>query len=98
MRVTWITDEDSPSVVEYGTSLEKNSSKATGSSDSYSYLLYRSGHIHDVIIGPLTPRKVYHYRLGINSARNFSFKAPPNSLPFKFAAIGSFFRPTLVPY
>ncbi|KAG6527675.1 probable purple acid phosphatase 20 [Zingiber officinale] len=88
MRVTWITDDDSPSVVEYGTSLGKYSSKATGSSDSYSYLFYRSGHIHDVVIGPLIPGKLYHYRLGLNSDRNFVLKTPPKSFPFKFAVIG----------
>lgn len=88
MRITWITEDDGPSVVEYGS---KYSLKATGSSDNYSYLLYRSGHIHDVVTGPLSPRTVYDYRLGMNSACTFSLKTPPNSLPFKFAVVGAFF-------
>ncbi|XP_042432875.1 probable purple acid phosphatase 20 [Zingiber officinale] len=86
MRIKWTTEDDGPSVVEYGS---QYSLKATGSSDDYSYLLfYRSPHIHDVVIGPLSPSTVYDYRLGMNSARNFSFKTPPNSLPFKFAVVG----------
>ncbi|XP_042437247.1 probable purple acid phosphatase 20 [Zingiber officinale] len=86
MRIKWTTEDDGPSVVEYGS---QYSLKATGSSDDYSYLLfYRSPHIHDVVIGPLSPSTVYDYRLGMNSARNFSLKTPPNSLPFNFAVVG----------
>ncbi|KAG6479807.1 probable purple acid phosphatase 20 [Zingiber officinale] len=85
IRITWITEDDGPSVVEYGSQFSLN---ATGSSDTYSYLLYRSGHIHDVVTGLLSPSTVYDYRLGTNSARNFSLKTPPKSLPFEFAVVG----------
>ncbi|WOL01606.1 putative purple acid phosphatase 20 [Canna indica] len=88
MRITWITDDESPSIVEYGTDLGKNTLSANGSSDKYSYLTYRSGKIHDVVIGPLQPSTVYSYRCGSNPTSDFSFRTPPSSLPFKFAVIG----------
>ncbi|XP_065043664.1 probable purple acid phosphatase 20 [Musa acuminata AAA Group] len=91
MRITWITDDDSPSTVEYSTSStfqQRGSKVATGSSSSYSYILYRSGQIHDVVIGPLSPSTVYYYRCGSNPTRKFSFKTPPSSLPFRFAVAG----------
>ncbi|KAG1369667.1 Purple acid phosphatase 18 [Cocos nucifera] len=88
MRVTWITDDDAPSTVEYGTSSGQYPYSATGSSSTYSYLLYRSGHIHDVVIGPLNPNTVYYYRCSSNPAREFSLKTPPLNLPLKFAVIG----------
>ncbi|RWW18700.1 hypothetical protein GW17_00017296 [Ensete ventricosum] len=50
MRITWVTDDDSPSTVEYSTSSnfqQRGLKLATGSSSSYSYILYRSGQIHD---------------------------------------------------
>lgn len=89
MRVTWITAKDAPSVVDYGTSAGDYAYSATGSSSSYSYILYRSGKIHDVVIGPLSSSTVYYYRCGSNPARQFSFRTPPSSLPFKFSIIGS---------
>ncbi|KAG6479169.1 probable purple acid phosphatase 20 [Zingiber officinale] len=88
MRVTWITDDDGPSVVDYGTSSGQYSHSAAGSASSYSYLLYRSGQIHDVVIGPLSPSTVYYYRCGSNPAREFSFKTPPSSFPLKFVVVG----------
>lgn len=88
MRVTWITDDDGPSVVDYGTSSGRYSHSAVGSASSYSYLLYRSGQIHDVVIGPLSPSTVYYYRCGSNPAREFSFKTPPSSFPLNFVVVG----------
>ncbi|XP_039133133.1 probable purple acid phosphatase 20 [Dioscorea cayenensis subsp. rotundata] len=88
MRVTWITEDDAPSTVDYGTSSGSYSHTASGSTSSYSYLLYDSGRIHDVIIGPLNPNSIYYYRCGSNPTREFSFKTPPAQLPIKLAVIG----------
>uniref|UniRef100_A0A6V7QXW0 Purple acid phosphatase n=1 Tax=Ananas comosus var. bracteatus TaxID=296719 RepID=A0A6V7QXW0_ANACO len=88
MRVTWITDDDAPSVVEYGTSSGQYPFSATGSASSYSYVLYRSGHIHDVVIGPLNPDTVYYYRCSSNPSREFSFKTPPANLPIELVIVG----------
>ncbi|XP_077235805.1 purple acid phosphatases superfamily protein [Tasmannia lanceolata] len=88
MRISWITDDDSPATVDYGTSTGVYTSSATGSTDSYSYLLYKSGQIHDVVIGPLQPNSVYYYRCGSNNTPEFSFKTPPAQLPIKFVVVG----------
>ncbi|XP_020244976.1 probable purple acid phosphatase 20 [Asparagus officinalis] len=88
MRVTWITDDDAPSTVEYGTVSGEYPFSASGSASSYSYVMYNSGQIHDVVIGPLQPDTVYYYRCGSNPAREFSFKTPPPVLPIKFAIVG----------
>lgn len=62
---------------------------SAGSTASYSYTpLYRSGKIHEAVIGPLVPGTDYRYRLGGNSTREFSFKTPPAALPVKFAIAG----------
>ncbi|XP_020253261.1 probable purple acid phosphatase 20 [Asparagus officinalis] len=88
MRVTWITDADAPSTVEYGTSSGQYPFSASGSASKYSYMLYESGLIHDVVVGPLTPSTVYYYRCSSNPAREFSFKTPPSKLPINFAVTG----------
>ncbi|XP_073006544.1 probable purple acid phosphatase 20 isoform X1 [Typha latifolia] len=88
MRVTWITDDDAPSTVEYGTSSGQYPFSAIGSTSSYSYMFYHSGRIHDAIIGPLDPNAVYYYRCSSNPTREFSFRTPPNNLPLKMVVIG----------
>uniref|UniRef100_A0A199UA04 Purple acid phosphatase n=1 Tax=Manihot esculenta TaxID=3983 RepID=A0A199UA04_MANES len=88
MRISWITDDPTPSIVDYGTSPGVYSSSANGTSSSYRYITYNSGEIHNVVIGPLNPNTVYYYRCSSNSARQFSFKTPPAQLPVKFAIAG----------
>ncbi|KAJ3703568.1 hypothetical protein LUZ61_007273 [Rhynchospora tenuis] len=88
MRVSWITKSKAPASVEYGTSPGKYSSSANGNTTSYSYLLYKSGQIHDVVIGPLDPDTVYYYRCSGSSSKEFSFKTPPSNLPVKFVVVG----------
>lgn len=89
MRISWITKEkNSPAVVEYGTSPGVYGFSADGSTNSYSYALYNSGEIHDVVIGPLTPESVYYYRCSSASAHEFSFKMPPTQFPVKFVVVG----------
>lgn len=88
MRISWITGSHSPATVDYGTSPGANGFSATGTTDSYRYLTYKSGEIHDVVIGPLNPNTVYYYRVGSNPSPEFSFKTPPSSFPINFAVVG----------
>lgn len=91
MRVTWITEADTPSIVHYGTQSGAYTSSNIGSSERYSYMvIYMSGYIHDVVIGPLQPNKIYYYRCGgSDSFPQFSFKTPPAQLPISLAVIGN---------
>ena len=91
MRVSWVTQESAPSTVDYGTSSGVYQSHATGNSTSYRYLLYHSGEIHEVVIGPLKPNTLYYYRCSGDSSREFSFKTTPTHLPIKFAVVGLYF-------
>ncbi|ERN13072.1 probable purple acid phosphatase 20 isoform X1 [Amborella trichopoda] len=88
MRISWITDDESTPSVEYGTSSGIYDASATGNTSTYSYVLYKSGQIHDVIIGPLKPETVYFYRCGGFSGKEYSFKTPPSKLPIKFVVVG----------
>ncbi|KAG9458953.1 hypothetical protein H6P81_003461 [Aristolochia fimbriata] len=92
MRVSWITEADSESLVKYGTSPGVYDLSSYGSSSSYRYLLYKSGQIHDVVIGPLKPNSVYYYRLGgsdvVDATREFSFRTPPSLFPITFSVVG----------
>ncbi|XVF55691.1 hypothetical protein PTKIN_Ptkin06aG0057200 [Pterospermum kingtungense] len=88
MRISWITESSALAIVEYGTSPGVYTESASGSSSSYSYLVYESGEIHDVVIGPLNPDTVYYYRCSQDSSLEFSLKTPPAHLPIKFAVVG----------
>uniref|UniRef100_A0A5B6YRV8 Purple acid phosphatase n=1 Tax=Davidia involucrata TaxID=16924 RepID=A0A5B6YRV8_DAVIN len=88
MRISWITEDQTPATVQYGTSTGKYEFSATGSTSLYKYMMYVSGEIHDVVIGPLKPNTVYYYRCGADSAPEFSFKTPPAQFPIKFAVVG----------
>ncbi|XP_052177011.1 probable purple acid phosphatase 20 isoform X2 [Diospyros lotus] len=88
MRISWITDEETPSTVRYGSSPGVYDSSANGTSSSYRYLMYQSGEIHDVVIGPLKPNTVYHYRCGSDSDPELCFKTPPAQFPINLAIVG----------
>ncbi|GJN06983.1 hypothetical protein PR202_ga24767 [Eleusine coracana subsp. coracana] len=88
MRVSWVTDDDAPAIVEYGTTSGQYPSSATGNTTSYSYVLYNSGKIHDAVTGPLQPSTTYYYRCSSSPAREFSFRTPPATLPVKFVIAG----------
>ncbi|KAL5976370.1 putative purple acid phosphatase 20 [Asimina triloba] len=89
MRISWITEGESPAVVKYGTSSGAYEFSASGTTDTYSYLWYKSGQIHDVVVGPLKPNTLYFYQCGSASApREFRFRTPPAKLPVKFVVIG----------
>ncbi|CAL4942944.1 unnamed protein product [Urochloa decumbens] len=88
MRITWITDDNSvPSVVDYGTKKGTYTMTSQGDSTSYSYLLYSSGKIHHVVIGPLEDNTNYYYRCG-GQGPEFQFKTPPSQFPLSLAVVG----------
>ncbi|MCL7047631.1 hypothetical protein MKW94_025117 [Papaver nudicaule] len=98
MRISWITnDHGTPSKVEYGIMEGTYNLSATWSSYSYKYLIYQSGEIHDVVIGPLKPDTVYYYRCGSNSDRAFNFKTPPAQFPIKFVVVAMSYDVMLLP-
>lgn len=81
IRVSWVTDSSSaPSRVEYGEKSASYDFVSNGSSDSYSFIFYKSGQIHNVILGPLESGTVYYYRCG-GAGPEFSFKTPPAAGP-----------------
>ncbi|CAN1772071.1 Probable purple acid phosphatase 20 [Linum perenne] len=90
MRITWITDDPTPATVDYGTSPGNYPNSATGTTHYYEFMsVYKSGQIHDVVVGPLEPDTVYYYRCGVgNSARQLSFKTAPSAFPVKFVIVG----------
>ncbi|KAK1429549.1 hypothetical protein QVD17_11760 [Tagetes erecta] len=88
MRISWITDDVSPSMVMYGKTQGEYEGSANGSSSSYGYLLYESGQIHDVVIGPLEPGTVYYYKCGLDSSPELSFRTPPAEFPIDLAVSG----------
>ena len=89
MRVTWITDDDAPATVEYGTISGQYPFSTTGSTTSYSYIMYHSGNIHDAVVGPLKPSTTYYYWCSSDPSREFSFRMPPSALPISFVIAGT---------
>ncbi|XP_076956479.1 putative purple acid phosphatase 20 [Bidens hawaiensis] len=87
IRISWITDDDTPPTVYYGTSSGKYDRSANGTISSYEYLTYTSGEIHDVVIGPLDPSTVYHYCFALGSTHEYTFKTPAK-FPIKFVVSG----------
>ncbi|OIW10719.1 hypothetical protein TanjilG_27665 [Lupinus angustifolius] len=87
MGISWITQSSTPATVQYGLTPSDNSNTATGVTNSYRYLLYQSGKIHNVVIGPLKSNTVYYYRLS-NSPKVYSLKTAPSQFPIKFAVSG----------
>lgn len=88
MRISWITEDDAPATVSYGTSPGVYDSSVNGTTSSYEYVIYKSGSIHDVVIGPLMPSTTYYYRCGLDSDPGLSFKTPPAQLPISFSVVG----------
>lgn len=90
MRISWITSDPTPALVYYGTSPGANTLSANGTTNTYTYLTYRSGEIHHVLIGPLNPNTHYYYRCGSTSSSSpqFTFKTPPSTFPINFSIVG----------
>lgn len=77
IKVSWLTSDSSGiSRVDYGTTPGLYDRYAEGSSESYRFLLYKSGQVHNVVLGPLEANTLYYYKCGGEGAE-FSFKTPP---------------------
>lgn len=88
MRITYTTNsQSSPSLIEYGTSPGNYTSSSEGETMSYTYILYKSGYIHHVVIGPLDHDTIYYYRCG-GTNPEFQLKTPPSTFPITFAVAG----------
>jgi hypothetical protein len=91
MHISWITKAfGNPSTVEYGTTSGAYNATGSGKTTSYTYILYKSGEIHDVVIGPLQDDTTYFYRVGGGSTE-YTFKTPPPpgpEVPITFAVAG----------
>lgn len=90
MKVTWVTSSAVPATVQYGTTSRHYTNIASGVTKQYCFILYESGLIHDVILGPLKPSTTYFYKCGGFGAE-FNFTTPPPSgpnVPIKFAVVG----------
>ncbi|PSR98505.1 Purple acid phosphatase [Actinidia chinensis var. chinensis] len=88
MRISWITEDNTPTTVRYGTSPGEYDFSVNGSTSFYHYMMYQSGALHDAVIGPLKPNTVYYYRCGSNSDPELSFKTAPAQFPVHFAIAG----------
>ncbi|KAL8245125.1 hypothetical protein R6Q59_011383 [Mikania micrantha] len=88
MRISWITDATTPSIVKYGKRQGTLDALANGTSSSYKYIIYKSGQIHDVVIGPLETNTTYYYKCGLDSSPEYSFRTPPAQFPIDFAVSG----------
>ena len=90
IKVSWITSSPSTqSRVDYGTTPGVYDRFGVGNADSYSFLLYKSGYVHNVVLGPLEANTIYFYRCGGNGTE-YSFKTPPYETPITFAIAGEF--------
>ncbi|KAJ7536006.1 hypothetical protein O6H91_12G053500 [Diphasiastrum complanatum] len=91
MKVSWMTSSfTAPSTVEWGTTSGKYDSTAQGENTSYTYVFYKSGLFHHVVVGPLDASTSYYYRCG-GAGPEFSFRTPPPAgpqVPITFAVAG----------
>ncbi|XP_058739068.1 purple acid phosphatase 22-like [Vicia villosa] len=88
MKVSWITeDKGAKTIVEYGKKPGVYDKKTFGEKTSYQYFFYKSGKIHNAVIGPLDANTTYFYRCG-GLGPEFSFKTPPSKFPIEFVIVG----------
>ena len=96
MKVSWMTPSSATNkspVVQYGLASGNYTFTAVGTSESYSYLLYSSGLMNHVVIGPLQDSTTYYYKCG-GAGEEYKFKTPPPlgpDIPIKFALVGKYF-------
>lgn len=96
MRVSWMSavsvKKKSP-IVQYGLTSINYTFTAIGTSlGSYSFLLYKSGMMNHVVIGPLQDSTTYYYKFG-GADEEYKFKTPPPvgpDVPIKFAHVGKY--------
>lgn len=97
MRVSWMSTKNaknSSPIVQYGLMSGNYSFTARGTSlGSYSYLLYESGIMNRVVIGPLQDSTTYYYKCD-GAGNEYKFRTPPPvgpEVPIKFALVGKRF-------
>lgn len=77
IRITWVTlGPPAPSVVEFGSISGSYDRVAIGNSSYYSFMFYKSGEVHDVILKNLSSSSVYYYKCG-GAGREYAFRTPP---------------------
>ncbi|KAH6558138.1 hypothetical protein KP509_1Z077500 [Ceratopteris richardii] len=89
-ELTSISTRAAISRVDYGTLPSIYDKFGEGTNGFYTFAFYKSGYVHDVIIGPLEANTVYYYKCGGNS-QEYSFKTPPPlgpEVPVMFAVAG----------
>ncbi|CAA3002572.1 bifunctional purple acid phosphatase 26-like [Olea europaea subsp. europaea] len=91
--ISWVTpDKPGSNQVRYGLSDGKYDFTAEGTVQNYTFYNYKSGYIHQCLIGGLEYDTKYYYEIGVgNSARKFWFQTPPKIDPdvsYKFGIIG----------
>jgi predicted phosphohydrolase len=93
MRVSWMSPKSAKNkspVVQYGLTSGNYTATAIGTSTSYSYLLYSSGTMNHVVIGPLQHSTTYYYKCG-GAGEEYQFNTPPPpgpGVPINFAIVG----------
>ncbi|XP_022886207.1 bifunctional purple acid phosphatase 26-like isoform X2 [Olea europaea var. sylvestris] len=91
--ISWVTpDKPGSNQVRYGLSDGKYDFTAEGTVQNYTFYNYKSGYIHQCLIGGLEYDTKYYYEIGVgNSARKFWFQTPPKIDPdvsYNFGIIG----------
>ncbi|KAI8016565.1 putative purple acid phosphatase 20 [Camellia lanceoleosa] len=84
MRISWITENQTPAIVKYGTSLRIYEFAANGTISSYHLVMY----LHEVVISPLKPNTIYYYLCGQDLNPEFNLKTPPAQFPINFTVVG----------
>lgn len=96
MRVSWMSPthaKNKSPVVQYGLTSGNYTSTAIGTSESYSFLLYSSGTMNHVVIGPLQDSTTFYYKCG-GAGEEYTFKTPPPlgpDVPINLAIVGKYY-------
>lgn len=95
MRVAWVTDAESASDVQFGTSPTSLTQSATGNSSVYHYGFFTSAWQHFATMEGLSTASTYYYRVGDASTGSWSevssFQSHPGvgpDIPYVFGVIG----------
>lgn len=91
MKVSWMTASTAvPATVQYGLATGQLTENATGVTKSYRFLLYESGQMHHVVLGPLQDSTTYFYQCG-GFGPEYNFTTPPPAgpnVPIKLCIVG----------
>ena len=77
IRISWVTvGPPAPSVVEFGTISASYDKVAVGNSDYYSFMFYKSGQVHNVVLENLNSSSIYYYKCG-GAEPEYVLRTPP---------------------